>query len=327
MNLKYKSCIFCDEIFEHSQIHECKIDNIIDEVNDGNEIMNENEEQSVLPVVDHDHYKTNIVGVSVITTGDNLYNELYCTVCGSKTTLQNQFDKDSESVPSQLELYKMVIQLTDKCDKLQKEVYKLNIKTNNRLKRDIHQYLQSDLRMRTTFLEWMKSFRVTEDMLKSVFNGNIVDGVIHCLKENIDEMGVYGIPVRIFKEKPEWIFVYTNEPIKKVKNKDVMKEDTNSKYEPVEIELGVSDDKLLKESIWRMVPKSDFSRIKNYILRQFEIAFDNWETEYRVKHILTSERKELIYAYFMKATENYPNTVKNRHTSEIYKWFCEKIIQ
>ena len=105
-----------------------------------------------------------------------------------------------------------------------------------------------------------------------------------------------------------------------------MKEDTDCKYEPVEIELGISDDKLLKESIWRMVPKSDFSRIKNYILRQFEIAFDNWETEYR-KHILTPERKEKIYAYLVKVTEIYPTTVKNRHTSEIYKWFCEKIIQ
>jgi hypothetical protein len=222
------------------------------------------------------------------------------------------------------------MQLSNKCETLHNEVTNLKAKFSTRLKRDIADYLQYDQRPTHTFLEWVTSFVVTDEILQLVFDTDLAEGVKKCVDDRITEEGAYSIPVRVFKEKPEHIFIYTNEPIvvtnvEDVHNAVVGGEPTKVKCVPVEIRLGVTPKELLKTPTWRMLPKASFTRVKEYIAEHILKKFYVWEKENEPSMIHSTEKMDLLTSYTLKVIGHGKKCQKERQNAELYKWFFSKM--
>jgi len=233
----------------------------------------------------------------------------------------------NDDLPSQTELYSIVLELTKKCDKLQQDVTNMKQQLSNRFKRDIADYLQYDQRPKYTFLEWVNTFVVTDEILNIVFNTDLFDGIRKCINDRIENEGIFSIPIRVFKEKPDWIFIYTNEPIKNNKNKEREEKCINEKIKciPVEIQLSSNEEDFLKTPVWRMVSKSNFNRVKEYVTEHILKKFYIWETENEPKMKHSSEKMDILASYMLKVIGHGSKQKKERQNAELYKWFFSKI--
>ena len=337
MSLSYKSCIYCDVIFDVSTPHVCetvdspsvgfhKIDNK-NEFN--NSIINETESKT--------NAKPNMLNVNQPEESINSPKKTveYHKDCDNNNQLcylpkktQRKQILVNDGIPSQKELYILVLELTKKCDKLQQEVINVKQQLSNRLKRDIADYLQYDQRPKYTFLEWVTSFKVTDEILNLVFNTDLADGIRKCIEDRIENEGVFSIPIRVFKEKPDWIFIYTNEPIKRIENRDggeSKSENEKIKCVQVEIQLGVNPNELLKTPSWRMVSKSNFQRVKEYVNEHILKKFYIWEAENEPKMKHSTEKMDILASYMLKVIGHGTKQKKERQNAELYKWFFSKM--
>jgi len=337
MSLSYKSCIFCDVIFDISTPHVCetgnppsvsfhKIDNKI-ETNTG--IINETESKTAtetnMLIVKRPKPATDSIKKQVESDEECINNKEIDYLPKKPPRKQLVVNDD---IPSQKELYSLVLELTKKCDKLQQEVINVKQQLSNRLKRDIADYLQYDQRSKYTFLEWVTSFNVTDEILTLVFNTDLTDGIRKCIEDRIENEGVFSIPIRVFKEKPDWIFIYTNEPIKNTENKNDSKNNSENekiKCVPVEIQLGVNPQELLKTPVWRMVSKSNFQRVKEYVNEHILKKFYIWEAENEPKMKHSTEKMDILASYMLKVIGHGSKQKKERQNAELYKWFFSKM--
>jgi hypothetical protein len=268
------------------------------------------------------------------------------------------------------DLYKMVMELSKKCDSLQKEVDKLKLSATNRFKRNINEYLENDRRPKYTFLEWIYSFKIDNDILQLIFEGDLMDGIKKCLNDRIDNEGILSIPLRIFKEKPELLFINTDEPVSETADDEVGSSFGKRTYikgdhkggicppynvaEPriggdnietttkgvrdedekptvcnrVEIILGVvSKQQMLKEPVWRMVQKHGFLRVVEALSESILKQFYTWEKENEELMFSSGVNKDLLMNYTLKVMGHTQKNKKDKRINELYKWFCNKIIQ
>lgn len=379
MILIYKSCIFCDAIFDPSIPHTCnqtknteKID--IDETVNTNDKPDDNPDYSIYnnfcnntnspcnnqyntPHKNHsnNHHNTppqyrptnmneNKARTEVLSPPphEECHNEMKYYYLPEnnhptpsspppKTKSGNKKKKTYNTIPTQLELYELVLQLSKKCETLQTEVTNLKTKFSTRLKRDIADYLQYDQRPTYTFLEWVNSFVVTDEILDLVFETNLMDGIKKCIEDRIKEEGIYCIPIRVFKEKPDHIFIYTNEPMMAVADDNEEggggggEEPIKIKCVPVELRLGVKSNELLKTPTWRMVPKSSFIRVKEYVAEHVLKKFYLWENENEPKMIHSAEKMDMLTSYTLKVIGHGTKAKKESQNAELYKWFFGKM--
>jgi len=380
MILVYKSCIFCDTIYDASVSHVCSIcteknENKIDvdplpEESVQNITMSENNRLNKRTIIskkssrifkeepestDDDSYeiekprgvvKDHDVGF-LLYSGDvpegatqNIHSPRskpgYMSLKKKRTRLYTHTSPKYTDIPSQIKLYELVMQLSEKCETLQNEVSSLKTKFSTRLKRDIADYLQYDQRPTHTFLEWVTSFTVTDEILQLVFDTDLTEGVKKCIENRILEGGgIYSIPIRVFKEKPDYIFIYTNEPITVA----TTEEDAHTKQAPnegvgvlskvkcvpVTIQLGVNPKELLKNPIWRMVSKNSFTRVKEYIAEHILKKFYMWEKENEPNMIHSTEKMDMLTNYTLKVIGHGSKCKRERQNAELYKWFFSKM--
>jgi hypothetical protein len=286
MSLTYKSCIFCDLIFDTSNPHICE------------------------------------------TATNKIDNDNTIKLDAQENTNMNKFTppsfKDNDNLPSQKELYNIVLQLSKKCESLQSDVNNLKAQYSRRLKRDIAEYLEYDQRPKYTFLEWVTSFVITDEILITIFEIDLFEGIKKCINDRIQSEGVFSVPIRVFKDKPDYIFVYTDEPIDTIESTS---EDNTDKIKctPVKIRLGADHKDLLKLPIWRMVPKTDFMRIKEYISEHILKKFYIWEKENEPKMKHSSEKMDILTNYTLKIIGHSSKQKKNTQNTELYKWFFSKM--
>jgi hypothetical protein len=382
MILIYKSCIFCDTIFDASVPHICNTcpdegKNKIDTEHppsSGNEeseqdiIMDENKRLIKRTVVARKAIRTishtlkeetestdEDESATITTISPSIYHirntKNKAGGYGSlkkKRTQTHSITHSYTHVPSQIELYELVMQLSKKCETLQNEVASLKTKFSTRLKRDIADYLQYDQRPAHTFLEWVTSFDVTDEILHMVFDTDLTEGVKKCIDDRITEEGVYSVPIRVFKEKPDYIFIYTNEPIvigngagddwnEMKKNEEdghtrqITSEGgggeplTKVKCVPVDIRLGVNPKELLKTPTWRMVSKNSFTRVKEYVAEHILKKFYLWEKENEPNMIHSTEKMDMLTSYTLKVIGHGSKCKRERQNAELYKWFFSKM--
>lgn len=361
MILIYKSCIFCDAIFDESVPHICntcteegknKIDveqhpSNTDEESEQNMIMDEN--KGVIK-------RTIIAGKAGRMTSHPTKEEIESTEDDDTTPTnspiyhihpnKNKVGYGSlkkkrththslTQIPSHVELYELVMQLSKKCETLQNEMASLKTKFSTRLKRDIADYLQYDQRPTHTFLEWVTSFDVTDEILQMVFDTDLTEGVKKCIDDRITEEGAYSIPIRVFKEKPDYIFIYTNEPIvmageedshtKQMTNEGGGEPLTKVKCVPVDIRLGVNPKELLKTPTWRMVTKNSFTRVKEYVAEHILKKFYLWEKENEPNMMHSTEKMDMLTSYTLKVIGHGTKCKRERQNAELYKWFFSKM--
>lgn len=278
MALTYKSCIFCDVIFDTSKPHICETDpNKID----NDDIININLQKNTIMI--------------------------------------NSSPPDTSELPSQKELYNIVLQLSKKCESLQSDVNNLKAQYSRRLKRDITEYLEYDQRPKYTFLEWVSSFVITDEILLTIFEIDLFEGIKKCINDRIQSEGTFSIPIRVFKDKPDYIFVYTDEPI------ETTEPNEKNKCSPVKIRLGAEHKDLMKSPTWRMVSKTDFMRIKEYISEHILKKFYIWEKENEPKMKHSSEKMDILTNYTLKVIGHGSKQKKNSQNIELYKWFFSKM--
>lgn len=357
MILIYKSCIFCDAIFDPSIPHICKKTNNTEKIEIG-ETVNTNDKPDNKP--DHSiynifcnnshnnnpslpqHRPTNMTEINkrtetLLPPPDNGSDEVGYYLPKNdnpppptlpKTKGGNKKKRIYNTIPTQIELYELVLQLSNKCETLQTEVTSLKTKFSTRLKRDIADYLQYDQRPTYTFLEWVTSFVVTDEILDFVFETNLMDGIKKCIEDRIKEEGIYCIPIRVFKEKPDHIFIYTNEPVVVAddnEGEEGGEEPMKIKCVPVELRLGVKSIELLKTPTWRMVPKSSFIRVKEYVAEHVLKKFYLWENENEPKMIHSAEKMDMLTSYTLKVIGHGTKAKKEAQNAELYKWFFGKM--
>lgn len=340
MSLKYKSCIYCDSIFDIStSIHICNIQNNQTRQDNQNNQDNQNSENSQkideVCSKNNDKYENmnNLSTSHPVICNDPPTNGDYSPILdmSAKDTNVNKRQKRNKShssqlptiVPSNNELYDIILQLSRKCDNLQIEVNHLKSQFTTKLKRDISEYLQYDTRQKYTFLDWVKTFTITDEILTIIFETDLTEGIKKCIDDRLQLEGVFSIPIRVFKEKPDWIFVYTNEPIKN--ESDTNEHEEKVKCSPVEIRLGVDSKELLKTPRWRMVTKSDFFRIKEYISEKIIIKFYSWEKDNEPLMSHSKEKLDILTSYTLKIIGHGSKNVKERKNTELYKWFFSKV--
>jgi hypothetical protein len=275
----------------------------------------------------HTHKSTN-VSVSL-----PIQHTIYCVACGNKTVVNGggddgiKIDKTGNmlgNTPVAVgaggggggnetpDLYKMFLQLEKKYDKLQKEIYNLKSASARRLRRDINDYLQHDLRAKCTFLDWVTSFVVNDEILQTVFNGTLMDGIKQCLNDRIQTEGVYSIPIRFFKEKQNDIFIFTDE-ITTDGDKDACtkKNANNAEILP----------------IWKIVTKSYVDKIKENIEILVVKKFLEWHDICINSKKISDEKHELMLSYSQKVMETGSKARREKHTAELHKWMFDKLVQ
>lgn len=356
MILIYKSCIFCDAIFDPSISHICKETNNTEKIDINktvttNDKTDDNPEHSIYNNFCNNpppHCPTNMTENNIQTEAfsnpphEDFNNELEYYYLPknndppTKTKGGNKKKRTYNTIPTQIELYELVLQLSKKCETLQTEVTSLKTKFSTRLKRDIADYLQYDQRPTYTFLEWVTSFLVTNEILELVFETNLMDGIKKCIEDRIKEEGIYCIPIRVFKEKPDHIFIYTNEPVVVTDDNNDIKHLNNEREEeveepikikcvPVELRLGVKPNELLKTPTWRMVPKSSFIRVKEYVSEHVLKKFYLWENENEPKMVHSAEKMDMLTSYTLKVIGHGTKAKKEAQNAELYKWFFGKM--
>lgn len=311
MTLNYKSCIFCDVIFDISKPHIC-----VDVT------------PSVSIEIPHTDSFQKIDENKPTTTNEYQNNMIISLPKPKKQVIIDSSNDDD--IPSQKDLYKLILQLTKKCEGLQNEINNLKSQQSRKLKRDIAEYLQYDQRPRYTFLEWVRSFVISDEILDLVFDSDLFEGIKKCIEDRLHNEGDFSIPIRMFKEKPDWFFIFTNEPIVKSRDnqddgKDDSKDDGKIRCSPVEIVLGVNTKDLLQTPTWRMVSKNDFMRVKEYISEHILKKFYIWEADNEPKMRHSSEKMDILTNYTLKVIGYGSKYKKDRQNSELFRWFFSKI--
>lgn len=299
MDLTYKSCIFCDIIFNIYSPHICD--------SDANKIDNDT---------------TIEVNPQINST---MMNESY-DFKPDISILKKRKKKYSNELPSQRELYDIILELSKKCESLQNDVNNLKSQYSRRLKRNIAEYLEYDQRPKYTFLEWVNSFVITDEILLIVFEHDLLEGIKTCIENRIQSEGVSSFPIRFFKDKPEWLFVYTDEPII-TEATTPHSDDEIEKFKciPVKIRLGAEPKDLLKSPTWRMVSKTDIIRIKEYISEHILKKFYIWEKENEPKMKFSSEKMDILTNHTLKVIGHGSKKKKNEQNAELYRWIFSKM--
>jgi hypothetical protein len=214
------------------------------------------------------------------------------------------------TIPSQTEMFKMILDLTEKVELLteknkvfQKEINNLKNATNRRFKRDLLEYLQNFPPPKYAFKEWLKqTFSVDLKHLYLVFENDLIDGMKSFLEDKIKKEGIANLPIRFFKEKPDNIFIYTTSP---PTTTTTQQQEQSPVYE------------------WKMCLKTEFSQILDYLNHEFMKTYYTWQKENEHK-VVSFDEKDIIVAYSLKI--NGGNKAKQERTrAELQKWFLLKI--
>lgn len=130
-----------------------------------------------------------------------------------------------ESLPflSQKEMIAMILDLKAKVEllsesnqQLQKEVSKLKKVSSLRVRKNVVEYLNQNLSPpKQPFKEWLRSLQVGENHLQVVMDHDVAHGIISCLDEWVDQEGMQNLPIRVFKDKPDCVFLFTENSEKK----------------------------------------------------------------------------------------------------------------
>lgn len=111
-----------------------------------------------------------------------------------------------EKLPTQHEMFQLLQHLTLKCQFLTEEVDKLKKCAFSTRKKTADMILET-LKPPIIFNEWIKFFKIDTKCITEIVNGNLTDGIIHCIHVSMNENETV-IPIHAFKEKPGIIYIF-----------------------------------------------------------------------------------------------------------------------
>jgi len=241
------------------------------------------------------------------------FNE-HILICGEKHKILNNVQTDE--IPDNKILWKLIGSLVTDVKILKRE--------NEEIKRKIHGIQRNRIPIRnigdisvarrkptTTykvddisgithgFTKWYRSFIVEGDHLKSVFGGNLIDGIKTVLETNIKGNGIP--PIRIFMKK------YNSKCL-------CYYDDNDDNYE----ENAETDNET-----WKVMKTEDLLKMIKYINQSLLRMFVCWQKTNQTRIDCNTEFKDLEFQYMVKF--NGHNISNERQAETIKKWLIQKL--
>lgn len=122
-----------------------------------------------------------------------------------------EMDENGVKIPSHKELFRYVQELSLKCERLEKEVYRLKANMNTKQKKMITDWLNQPQHIpKFTFEEWSKTMNLQESALQIVFKRDLTEGIRHVIRELLDDNRDNSAkPIRAFSQKAGFIYIYS----------------------------------------------------------------------------------------------------------------------
>ena len=134
-------------------------------------------------------------------------------ICSVKTFSQNKSQREDEEeemneVPSQLEMYKLIVAQQREITKLKNIVKSLskNNASGTKKKTDIISYLNSNHKPDLSIGEWLSEFKYTDDHYEILCTTGYVDSVVAAFQDNMTVKGNSVLPIQAFTQKQGILF-------------------------------------------------------------------------------------------------------------------------
>jgi len=250
------------------------------------------------------------------TITNSLVVENYCAFCDRHFRFKDLYDQHTltcefffrrrsvrerefdayEQLPSAQEQYKLIQHLSVQVAKLQKEVISLKGSVITRKKKVILEWLHSPSCPLPTiaFEDWIRATPVDTADLEKVFEGDLTDGMLHCLK-NIFVAGTTALPIRAFTQKPGTIYIWAKSPTTDIVD-------------------------------WRILDADTFERWIKRLAHRFLQEFIKWQMIHSERIHSTDEEKEKNIAS-MRKINGFSKIHEDRRRGELRRWLFGALAQ
>ena len=138
-------------------------------------------------------------------------------MCSLKMFSQNKREREDEEaeiseIPSQLEMYKLIIAQQREIDSLKKMVQNMEKHGTSTAKKktDIISYLNMKYKPEQDIIDWLKKFDYNNDHYEILCNSSYLDSVIAAFQDNMTVKGGCILPIQGFTQKAGILFKYEN---------------------------------------------------------------------------------------------------------------------
>ena len=129
-----------------------------------------------------------------------------------------------ESMPSVLDMYKLLQSVIKKNAELEEKVNTLTAYIETKKRRvNILSWLNDNARPEIEYNEWINTLKTFHRHLETVFSKDIVAGFIHMLTDNLPCEDEPNHPIKSFKQKPNTFYIYNDGTWTTLKKSDIDK--------------------------------------------------------------------------------------------------------
>ncbi len=141
----------------------------------------------------------------------------HSALCSLKLFSQTKLERDDEEaeineIPSQLEMYKLIISQQREIESLKKIVQNLekNGISTTKKKTDIISYLNSKYKPEQDINDWLKTFNYDDEHYEILCSTSYLDSIIAAFQDNMTHKGSSVLPLQGFTQKQGILFKYEN---------------------------------------------------------------------------------------------------------------------
>lgn len=194
-------------------------------------------------------------------------------------------------------MFKMQL-LTNKVDSMQKDMQ--NLKTRQRV--SMVKWLNKSKIPTKSFYEWVGSIPVSLSHLETVFQSDLLHGIMACIKEDINTYlsQKRQIPIYAFTQKNKTVYVYENS--------------RNTPRRLNEPETNIQ---------WMIISTDHLKKVYNILNKKFETQFKVWQEHHSQLLNTSDEWKEKDMMYSRKVMGMMEN--ENTRTTKLKQWIYTQI--
>lgn len=215
------------------------------------------------------------------------YYDKHVLICEiiNKTSKQRKLEiEEYEETPNISKLYEIIIELSDKYNKLKNKVDKLSNFIYIKKNINIIQLLNNTYKSCEPFEKWIYNIKVERKHLEYIFNYDFVYASLQLFKEFFDNINKDNIPIRSYEQKDNVLYIYSI---------------NNS---------------------WCEMTQIQFDKIIDFISKQFLHEFVLWQNEN--KHLMYDDNYAITYMKNVKKINGGNYTTEqlyNKIHKELYK--------
>jgi len=189
--------------------------------------------------------------------------ERHMIICRYKHMTQKERDLQETTLLTPQQMCQMIMDLTIKCDTLERKLERVQINQSAQSKKSIMQYLNSCLIPRCTFTKWAESIVINKQHLKLFFDENLLKAITNAVTNIYENMD--NLPIRNYSLKPTHVYIY-----------DII---TPNVFE------------------WKQMDTNDWKRFCRILTNKISVLYFQWKKENREQIDNNPEFAEASYNY------------------------------